>query len=885
MASVMSVVFKPPAPPRKRSRLSSVSVSVSRSPTALFAPHNPPLQPAARPNSATAATAATATTTASTATAASTTSGAASSAPHPVLRISSLVVPSSDAWSRRLWWSGRRVLIPSFIFPQWRAAALHALLSALRCVILDEWSDGAVELCVVDEEDAVREWRIHSRTHPPTGHTAPSALQPALLPLPPPHTVSAPLTLSTTLSHLNKAALASVPVLSLSSLLASTAALLASARPAAPHSSSPTLTLSSLSGSHAPFSRSFVADGSGLPSHPLLWLTASKQSSPFIRPRRGRGRQQQPSSAAAADQHRQQLEEAAREKERERTGRHTCEVCGEQFSGLVDAHTADATHARKQREQNWQPLIELAQHLNRRRLQFDQRWSEQQRSNHSTATFNDTPDKLHEGNSGGVSSSDSLSSGSSSLSSSCDGGISRVRRGPSGLCVWYSSHPPPARCFANWYGDDVVWAAPQHLHRTLASDNTRHEPHTNYQRNTDAPFGHIAEADKQPPHCLQKRPKEAADEQSSAVRAARSRHVVPAQCGSVELGVVDVLHASGEWSRAALVEQQTSSEQIVSADSTVPHQTAKDALLDDIDASPLAAADIGRGRGSGVLNGAECGSKMERKRGKRRAASLGQPTEVRRKQRATQSTPSDKRAATWTAERGPSSGTQHSDGLTALEALSNNAYDNRLLANSHGDHLAERKEQHSASSIHSQAHDESSSASSADNGTAHTRRGSASLSTSPFRGAVGVEQQSHMSSRLERELVRLAQYDQQWTVVQQDDLKSRTRGRRSQAERARAAVDTLHSETQPAAEPAMASHSSSSLSRSDWLDAWPVRVTRSSVRQSGQSGDDLLKDAASLNSRPDGADLIQFMQYQCAQARKQRSEGRRTSVTDTQQYT
>ena len=415
------------------------------------------------------------------------TSASPSSAPAPSSFLSSslqsyapirqLTVPSTAPWSVGSWWSSRRVLIPSFIFPQSRAASLRSLLSSLGCAVLDEWSDGAVDVCVVDEEDARREIQAASRhIAPASASTASSAgpPSPASLLLPPANAAPAQssLSLSTTLSHLRKARSSSVPTLSLSSvLLAGQALLTAGIGQPEPESRHATITLTSLSDSHAPHSRTFKCDDSGLPSHPLLWLSAPKHTSPFTRPRRSKNwpqtreanKQKQPQTppqTTATEKYRLRMEEAARERERERTGRHMCEVCAVQFSGSVEAHLSDESHARKQREQNWTPLIQLAQRLNKQRQEFDQQWRAQQHDRTNAAPL--------------MSTSEQDSPVDTFLRSATDSNIRSARRSASGLCVWYSSDPPPARCFANLYADDVLWGAPRHLHRTLARNNELH---------------------------------------------------------------------------------------------------------------------------------------------------------------------------------------------------------------------------------------------------------------------------------------------------------------------------------------------------------------------------------------------------------------------------
>ena len=848
--SLMSVLFAPPAPPRKRTRPDCVSVAVSRSPTALFAASNHPVQPAShdtviRNDSVQPS------------------SGAWSS----LTAIRPLVVPSTSDWSTRSWWVDRRVLLPSFIFPAQRSAALHSLLSQLRCSIVEEWNDGPVDLCVVDEEDAVRELRASCRTHVPPAATTTSTPPPPPPPLPlslspsssPPLSPAA-LTLSTTLSHLHRAVRASIPVLSLSSLLSSGGSLLLPTASSLRQSSQPTIVLSSASGSHAPFSRSFSLDGS-LPSYPLLWLTAPGHCSPFIQPRRTRGRQQQPHTQqlGAVDKCRQQAEEAARERERERNERHLCEVCGVQFSGAVDAHIAEATHARKQREQNWQPLVQLAQQLNRRGQTFDAAWRQQQPSSTSAAL-------------------DEARECSSSGSDSSVGG-SGVRHTPSGLCVWYSSNPPPASCFAKWYGDDVLFSAPPHLHRTLVRNS---DSNSNGKRDTAGRVEHD--------HCTmqhaEKRTMEATDERLSVVQSTISPQVLHHQPGDMKVEaqaasehdevnvitppprarLVDMRHPSGQWNQTQPVEQPTTTEPILSVH------------------SPPALSDRDRWHDSGVVNGADRESSVQGKRGKKRAASLDQSKDEQAgRERATPVARRGEPSTSGQSDGGTISSTQHhnndsgwsasqvSSGVRSREGQSTDRRDIRSLADSNGTAMTERTAHTAASRKHSplRSRDEASSSSSgsSEQSEACTRRGSAFLSTASRLGGVSLKQQPRRrsSSRLERELVRLAEYDQQWVRVNRELLTTRTRGGCFHAA-ARQVEEADSRCVDSATDRASTSDSSASFCRSSWLDDCQLRVTRTSLRRSGRSGDELLRDAALL----DGTDLSHFMLFRSAvQASKQ----------------
>ena len=934
-----SALFKPPAPPRKRSRSSAVSVSVSRSPAALFAaanrsaPHAAATatagatEPAATSHAEHLAVASRAVAMASASYAEQSferrpqlsasasqsrplpsLSASTCSAPGRLAAIGCLAVPSSCEWSVREWWVGRRVLIPSFVFPQSRSAALQSLLTGLGTVVLDEWSDGAVQLVVLDEEDAVREMRTHSR-HAAQPHntaalqlTAPAAAAAALtLPLPPPPlpplspgpppAVGAALTLSTTLSHLARAVSASVPIVSLSSLLSSGGSLLASSSTPVfarqPQRSHATITLSSLSGSHASFSRSFEAEGSGLPSHPLLWLTAPKQCSPFIRPRQVRGRQQQPLQppqqqpqdrqphTTAADKHRQQAVEAARERERERTGRHTCEVCGVQFSGPVDAHTADATHSRRQREQNWQPLIELAQHLNRRRQAFDTLWSHRQHSASLSSKSADNNEETRETHTKLVSSTSGISSssGSGSVNSPIRISSAREQHSPSGLCMWYSSLPPPARPFLNWYGDDVVWAAPQHLHRTLQHRSGDRHDDTNQPWETDGQVQHTAcGPSRQRVHNPQILTAPAVDgQQSSAARYAHDRPHAPvlqqAESGVNEQPTLGEMEEHGSPLRHQ-------AQHTVRGGFQTPAQQNNPAL-------PASSEHDGWEYSEAAL-AADAAGPIERGRAKKsrvRAASLGRSmdSQAGRKRQATHRTQRhDHSAARWTSDNGrtphgavsefvdsddrsssssssrsfsPCEATVNtlpSGGPTAFEAHTRPA---RLPVNSNNSEFTGMAAGHTTLTGGAVC----------DTTTIEFVAEAAlqKARTAPGTAASAILPRRH-PCRLERELMRLAVYDRRWLVVKQGESSARTRGGRFEA---CAVSDSSTADTPADGGSLLAS------SHTRRFDEARGRLTRSSLRQRGSCGDELLQDAAGL----DGADLTRCMHFQSMQANKQRA--------------
>ena len=713
--------------------------------------------------------------------------------------IGDLVVPSAAEWSVGSWWAGRRVLVPSFVFPLSRAQALQSLLASLRCQALDDWSDGAaVDVCVVDEEDALREVRSRRQR---------LSTSPAL-------------TLSTTLSQLSRAVAAAVPVLSLTSFLASGERLLrgdgGGGESVSAQSAEATLLLESASGSHAPFVRSWAADVSGLPSHPLLWLSAHKQAAPFLRPRNVRPRLQPPSqqclATSAADSARVQAEELARERERERSGRHTCEVCGVQFSGVVEAHIDEATHARKQREQNWQPLVELAQRYNRQRRTRDERWRQSRQRQQRTHSHNSSPavalidvntNHCDVDTGGGRDGGDS--GVRARLSCEACGGV--VQRSPSGLCVWHSNQPPPARCFANLYADDVLWAAPQQLHRTLALDSPlaqqtqehfQHYPTHELGGNDIAHTDNSNSGTEAAVHAgaLQQR----VYSPHSCATPAAVREEQPAdlhsQCNESARRSAAVSDESGEWSGTAQMEPQPAATE--PASSSQPNASAALTSADDTPPDTLSASLPAVQDGDGGEKAAEWLAS-----GRARGGALKQRVSC---------------LARSLSERGPRK--------QRAEAA-------------HGRQCVERH--HNESTVDSSAQADLSAAST---GSVHCHQPALRDSSQAVQQRVAVSAASavQLQRQLASEQRRLAQYDRHWALVRQDDSRPRTRAGCSQHS-AEAAAEAVEAEAVEAVEASAVAESADSMApvlRSHWSDLAPARVTRSTLRQLAVSGGELL---------------------------------------------
>ena len=326
------------------------------------------------------------------------------------------------------------VCVPELVYPETVQQQLSSALLKLRvraCHALDDSDD--VAALIVDERQLRSECLERQRVEQAQAAAA-AASSPAFV---------RPYSLSTALHSLERARRLSIPFFSVGSLIAALPSILRPRPPPQPH---PLIRLTSVSSSHRPFERTFPPVSSGLPSHPLLWLTAPRGACPFLPPLKGRKEKvkEGEEEEGLVDGDARRMADVENEREKERLGRHTCEMCGETFRGPLALHVDLAKHRQALQQQHWTPLLDLAHAAKLRRQRFDQEWQCQWQAEQRSA-----------GAEPGAGPALSIPLSPASLSAS-------------GVVVVYSRHPPPAEFELSLYGDEVIWSSPPELHQRVA---------------------------------------------------------------------------------------------------------------------------------------------------------------------------------------------------------------------------------------------------------------------------------------------------------------------------------------------------------------------------------------------------------------------------------